>query len=59
MNVNPHAVLEVTEKLQQHTFRKFSLLRVRMKISYMAFKQEMTVQELMLKAILTTYYQLS
>ena len=39
-------------------FKKYKILKFRMKISYMAFVQNMTILELFLKAILKTYFRL-
>ena len=44
------------DKLFKEAFRKFSLIKIRMKISYQAFSLNMTITELFLKAILTTYF---
>ena len=44
--------------LYQKVFRKYLLLKVRMKISYMAFMEGKTVKELLLHAILKSYNEL-
>lgn len=44
--------------LYRQAFKKFKLLRIRMKISYEAFTKENTVLELFLRAIINTYNHL-
>ena len=45
--------------LYQKVFRKYLVLKVRMKISYMAFMEGKTVKELFLHAILKSYHELT
>jgi phosphoribosylformylglycinamidine (FGAM) synthase PurS component len=46
--------------MNQHTlinlvWKKFALLRIRAKISYMAFLKKQTIQELLINSIIHTY----
>ena len=43
------------EKAYISVFHRFNLLRIRMKISYMALMRQMTVKELFLSTILNTF----
>ena len=43
--------------LSEKTWKKFMLLKVRMKISYSAFAKDLTISELFLKAIEDAYYK--
>jgi len=47
------------QDLVHNSVRKFKLMRVRMKINFMAFAKSMLVSELFLDSILRTYYQRS
>ena len=50
---------QMLEKAYISVFHRFNLLRIRMKISYMALMRQMTVKELFLSTILNTFIQLS
>lgn len=43
--------------LSEQAWKKFQLLKIRMKISYMAFSKDLTIYELFVKAINDAYYQ--
>ena len=50
----------VTEqKIYLQVFKRFNLLRVRMKISFMALQRQMTIKELFLETILDSYHKLN
>lgn len=52
-------LLEKKKIIHQNTCFRFKLMRVRMKISYQAFQNRMTISEHMLKTILNSYELLS
>jgi len=53
--VTEDASREEEQRLYLRVFKKFTILRVRMKISFMALKKMVPVQELLLESILATH----
>lgn len=53
---NPKKFRQIEKGIYKKIFNKYKVLKWRMKISFMAFSQNMTVLELFLKAILKTYF---
>ena len=49
---------EVEHKLYKKVYFKYQFIKIRAKISYMAFKQRLTIQELILNAIMKTVNEL-
>lgn len=47
----------MTKELYKQAFKKFKLMRIRMKISYEAFMKEYTIPELFMRSIQNTYNQ--